>query len=37
MTHSQMNQAHQHAQRCGDLGVRHEGHVDYLNHGHLDE
>jgi hypothetical protein len=30
------NQTHAHGPGCGHIAVRHEDHVDYLNHGHLE-
>ena len=29
-------QGHKHGPGCGHIGIRHEGHVDYLDHGHLE-
>lgn len=29
-------QAHQHGPNCGHTAIRHDGHVDYLNNGHLE-
>jgi hypothetical protein len=29
-------QAHEHGQGCGHTAIRHDGHADYLNHGHLE-
>ena len=30
------DQTHVHGPGCGHIAVRHEDHVDYLNHGHLE-